>query len=88
MARVKDAPSNDTCTTGCRDVPKPSSLTVTDGCIGIAASGKGTKRSLIRLCIQRRETYASRDFASNKHNICDLFVIISYAKDLGSCARF
>jgi hypothetical protein len=68
--------------------PKPISLTVTYGYIGIAVSGEGAKRSLTRLCIQRRETYASHDFASNKLNICDLFVIISYAEDLGSCARF
>jgi len=67
--------------------PKPSSLTLTDGCIVIALSGEGAKRSLTRLCIQQRETYASHDFAINELNICDLFVIISYAEDLGSCAR-
>ena len=69
-------------------IPKPSSLTVTDGCIGIAVSGEGAKRSLTRLYIQQRETYVSHDFASNKLNICHLFLIISYAEDLGFCAQF
>jgi hypothetical protein len=68
MAPVKDALSNDTCTTGCRDVPKTHFLTVIDCCIGIAVSGEGAKRSLTRLCIKRRETYASHNFASNKLN--------------------
>jgi hypothetical protein len=63
---------------GAATFPKPSSLTATDCCIGIAVSGEGAKRSLTRLCIQQRETYASRGFASNKLNILRFICILSH----------